>query len=82
MSYAFPPDLQRAVDERMAAGGYESADELLLDAVRALDHLEKQYQELRAEIRERLDRRGKAPAQPIDFEAFKAELRATLPTTK
>ena len=47
MSYAFPPDLQRAVDEQMALGGYESADELLLDAVRALDHLQKQHDELR-----------------------------------
>jgi Arc/MetJ-type ribon-helix-helix transcriptional regulator len=62
----------------MAAGGYSSPDELLLDAVRALDHLERQYQELRAEIRERLDRRGKAPAQPLDFEALMAEGRRQL----
>lgn len=78
MSYAFPPDLQRVVDERMAAGGYDSPDELLLDAIRALDHVEKQYEEFRAEFRRRLDRRGKEPAAPLDIEALKAEGRRRL----
>jgi Arc/MetJ-type ribon-helix-helix transcriptional regulator len=81
MSYAFPPDLQRAIDARMVAGGYKSADDLLLDALLALDHLEKQHEELRTEIRARLDRRGKPPAQPLDFDALKAELRASPRTT-
>jgi Arc/MetJ-type ribon-helix-helix transcriptional regulator len=81
MSRDFSQQLQQAIDERMAAGGYASVDHLLLDAMLALRHIEQSQEELRAEIRERLDRRGKPAAQPLDFEALKAELRASLRPT-
>ena len=80
MSRTFSPDLQQVIDERMAAGGYASEDELLLDAMLALEQLEKSHQLLRAEIQSRLDRSGKPPAEPLDIDAFKAEMRATFRT--
>ena len=37
MGYAFPPDIQERMGERMASGQYRSEDDLLRDALRALD---------------------------------------------
>ena len=36
MTYPFPPELNRLIIQQMAAGSYESEDELLFDALRAL----------------------------------------------
>ena len=36
MAYQFPPNIERLVKERMASGDYESEDDLLADALRAL----------------------------------------------
>jgi len=35
----FPPDLERLVKHRMARGGYQSEDEVLRDALRALEEI-------------------------------------------
>jgi Arc/MetJ-type ribon-helix-helix transcriptional regulator len=37
MAYQFPPDVEKLLREQMAAGQYRSEDELLLDALKALD---------------------------------------------
>ena len=36
MAYQFPPNIGRLVQEQMASGAYESEDDLLADALRAL----------------------------------------------
>ena len=36
MSYAFPPEIDRLMRERLASGLYGSEDEVLLDAMQAL----------------------------------------------
>ncbi|HEY2841040.1 MAG TPA: hypothetical protein VGJ26_17935 [Pirellulales bacterium] len=36
MDYQFPPDVDRMLRDRMAAGGYSSEDEVLRDALGAL----------------------------------------------
>ncbi len=36
MAYQFPPNIERLVKEQMASGDYESEDDLLADALRAL----------------------------------------------
>jgi Arc/MetJ-type ribon-helix-helix transcriptional regulator len=40
--YQFPPDLQQWVDARLGEGGYQSPDDLLRDAMRALDELDQE----------------------------------------
>jgi Arc/MetJ-type ribon-helix-helix transcriptional regulator len=40
MHYQFPPDLQDRVTARLIDGGYRSADDLLRDAMNALDALD------------------------------------------
>lgn len=36
MSYQFPPDVEALIKQQMASGEYQSEDELLADALRAL----------------------------------------------
>lgn len=39
MAYPFPPDVERLVKDRMVQDGYSSEDEVLRDALRALEEL-------------------------------------------
>ncbi len=78
MSYSFPPELSRLVQEKMSRGQYESEDDLLVDAIHALDDLSAQHEQLRAEIRGRLVKTGQGHSKPLDREAFKAEARRRL----
>ncbi|MBI2827541.1 MAG: hypothetical protein HYX69_22940 [Planctomycetia bacterium] len=39
MSYQFPPDVDQLVKDRMAHGGYLSEDDVLRDALRALEEI-------------------------------------------
>lgn len=41
MAYQFPPDVQQLIKDRMASGIYASEDEILRDALGALDLLEQ-----------------------------------------
>lgn len=74
MSHRFPPNVERMIQQRMAAGGYLSEDELLADAMLALEDVEQRQAELRAEIGRRIARSGKL-SQPLDRVTFKAEAR-------
>ncbi len=40
--YQFPPDLQQWVDARLSAGVYQSPDDLLREAMHALDELDRE----------------------------------------
>jgi Arc/MetJ-type ribon-helix-helix transcriptional regulator len=75
MSYAFPPELDRLVQETMATGGYEDQDELLISAIRTLNESKQRHDELRCEIKQRLARTGRGFAIPLDLDSFKAEAR-------
>ena len=76
MSYPFPPDLLRLVNERMALGNYESEDALLVDALTALEDIERRADELREEIGRRVATAGGPSSQPLDRDAFKREVRS------
>ena len=41
-SYAFPQDVQQWVDARLSAGPYQSPDDVLRDAMKALDELDRE----------------------------------------
>jgi Arc/MetJ-type ribon-helix-helix transcriptional regulator len=75
MAYRFPPNIERMVQERMSAGGYNSEDELLADAMLALADVERRQSELKAEIGRRLARSADKLSQPLDRPRFKAEAR-------
>jgi Arc/MetJ-type ribon-helix-helix transcriptional regulator len=42
MTYQFPPDLQQLVQAHLGSGVYASTDELLRDAINALDELDRE----------------------------------------
>ena len=78
MVYPFPPDLYRLLQEQMAAGNYSSEDDVLRDALLALDERRRSILEIDLEVVEGI-RRGLADVragrvQP--FAEFDAEMRA------
>ncbi|HEY4313018.1 MAG TPA: type II toxin-antitoxin system ParD family antitoxin [Pirellulales bacterium] len=78
MSYAFPPELDRLVNERMATGLYTSQEELLVDALRALEELDSRHRELRDEVQRRVAKSGKGLSAPLDVEGIMAAGRRML----
>ena len=52
MSYPFSADLQKHIQSRLAAGGYSSEEDLLRDALRALDEEEEDLQAVREAVAE------------------------------
>jgi Arc/MetJ-type ribon-helix-helix transcriptional regulator len=78
MPDTFSPELNRLIREKMATGHYRSEEELLLDAVRALDDLQALHTQLRTQISDRLAKAGQGHSRPLDREAFKAEARRRL----
>lgn len=75
MVYQFPPNLERLVHERMTAGGYRNEDELIMDAMLALEDVERRREESRGELSRRINQAGTTCSQPLDRSAFKAEAR-------
>lgn len=75
MTYPFPPDLSRVVQARMSAGGYNSEDELLLDAMLALEDVEQREEQLRSEVLKRMAKTNGGLSAPLDRDAFKTEAR-------
>lgn len=78
MSYTFSPELNRLVQQHMALGQYKSEDDLLVEAIHALDDLRNRHAQLQGEILDRLENAGKGHSKPLDREAFKAEARRQL----
>jgi Arc/MetJ-type ribon-helix-helix transcriptional regulator len=55
MPYSFPTELQQLVQRQLATGNYANEDEVLLDAMIALNEREELLQPWKAEIRSRID---------------------------
>jgi Arc/MetJ-type ribon-helix-helix transcriptional regulator len=82
MSYAFPPDLQSLFQEQMVAGNYQTADDLLRDALHALSQqreliVEDDDPETIEAIRRGLTDIAAGDKRP--FSEFDAALRAKRP---
>lgn len=52
MNYQFPPDVDEKVREKMASGKYASEDELLRDALEALDVEDEEIKAIQASLTE------------------------------
>ncbi len=72
MSYSFPADVRRLVDQQLASGAYRSDDEVLREALRSLSGEDDDLTALEEAIAE-LD---SDPGQPL-AEAF-AEVRRSV----
>ena len=79
MSYQLPPDIEERLKVRMSDGRYESEDDVLREAMNALDQLE-QDKLIRWEERNRLSTRQSEQglSKPLDDEAVLGRLRERL----
>ncbi len=75
MGYSFPPNLDQMIQHWIEVGPYSSADEVLFDAMLALEDVQKREDELRDEIQQRLAKSGSGLSLPLDRSAFKVEAR-------
>ena len=75
MGYSFPPNLDQMIRHWMEVGPYASADEVLLDAMLAIEDVQHREDELRKEIRQRLVKAGSGLSLPLDRSGFRAEAR-------
>lgn len=65
MAYQFPPDLDRLIRDRMAAGGYRCEDDVLRDALEALAERSEDLAALRAGVEDMQAGRTR-PLEQID----------------
>ena len=79
MSYQFPPDIEERLKARMSDGRYQSEDDVLREAMNALDQLE-QDKLIRWEERNRLSTQQSEQglSAPLDDEAVLGRLRERL----
>jgi putative addiction module CopG family antidote len=78
MSYEFPPDVEELLQQQLSAGSYGSADEVLRDALRALEAQRRAIVEEDPVVVEGI-RRGLADLKAgriQSFDQFDAEFRA------
>lgn len=73
MPYSVSPQLEQLIDAKLTSGEYASAEELISDALTALEELKARHAELRASVQARLANSGKGLSRPLDVEAFLAE---------
>jgi Arc/MetJ-type ribon-helix-helix transcriptional regulator len=78
MHYEFPPDLRQRVSARLADGSYRSEDELLREAMNALDDLDREKLRLfhaRNLVAEEQSRLGLSTALDLDAMLTRIEQR-------
>jgi antitoxin ParD1/3/4 len=70
MSLSLQPETERLIEEKLESGNYDSADEVVLDALRALSQEDQQYairlEALRGEIQKGIDDLDNGRHSPID----------------
>ena len=77
MQYQFPPDLSERVQSRLSDGNYQSEDDLLRDAMNALDDLDREKLRLFQEgNRVALEQSRLGLSKPLDLNALLQRVEA------
>ncbi len=83
MNVHLPVDLERLVQDKVASGRYRSAEDVISNALRALEEqdlaLDARAQAFKTEIERRL---ATGPATPMDFSEIKRRIRAEVDATE
>ena len=86
MTYQFPPDVNQLLKQHMATGAYTSEDDVLRDALRALEEMsyfrptpnatKLSFEQLRNEVRRGLDQLDQGEGRDADqvFEDLQRDL--------
>jgi len=69
-------DLERLVQEKVDRGLYHSADEVISEALHALDERDQELDARATAFREEIEKRlASGPATPMDFDAVRRRIR-------
>ncbi len=71
-------DIQHYIEEKLASGEFQSAEELAVEAIRVYRELETRYADFAGEVHRRVERADAGELAPLDIEAIKAELSAEI----
>ena len=82
MVLALPDDLRKFVQDEVASGRFQSAEDVICEALRRLREHERQLDELRAELQIGIDQLDRGEGIPFDAEDIKREIRARLRAEK
>ena len=77
MNVSMPEPMKKWVEEQVATGRYASTSDFMRDLVRRAIAREEAIARLNALIQEGID---SGPAEPFDFETFRAEVRESVKT--
>ena len=82
MNVSLTPELETLVNQKIASGFYNSASEVVREALRLMqeqDELKRmRLEELRAEIKKGMDSLDRGDKKPLDMNAIKARARQRL----
>lgn len=82
MAYQLPTDVDQRIKAYLASGEYATEDDVLRDAIRALDARSKAYEDERIrfqrELQESIEQAERGESKPMDPAALKREIRQEL----
>jgi antitoxin ParD1/3/4 len=83
MSISLSPEIERQIEEKIESGEYESADDVVRDALRALSAAEQEHanrlEALRAKIDEGIDDLENGRHSPLEEVAARLRARRNVP---
>ncbi len=68
-------ELQAYIDQKVASGEFDSAEDLAAEAIRVYRKMETDYELLRGEVQNRIKRADTGDLIPMDMEAIKVKLQ-------
>ena len=78
MNNSYPPDVQAFVTDSVASGEYQSEDDVVVDALRALRELKRRHSTLRQDVQEAIAEMDAGHGEPWDAGALKDEFSRQL----
>lgn len=86
MNISLTKELEKLVHEKVKSGLYNSASEVIRDALRLLTERDEAHrmnlERLRREVQIGIDQANRGMVKPLDMEAIKARARARLKSRK
>ena len=82
MNSSFPPDVQAFVADSVASGEYQSEDDVVVDAVRALRELKRRHSTLRQDVQQAIAEMDAGLGEPWDAGVLKDELSRQLDSSR
>ncbi len=76
MTITLPPQLEKQVQKKVAAGEYDSPFDVLQDGLRLIEERDRKLEALRADVQLGVDQADRGEVAPLDMETLIRDLRA------